>query len=253
MSHLTRWANRAFFSNVPLDYKKELDGIMSKSKTECETVVFDFDGTLISKDTAMEFTKWLTLKSLPRTTLMLAVIPIMLLLIRFSGTQKFGYNMACYISMAFQKKSLFTLRSEFIKHLFSNVGAIVYQQGLAELVDHQKKGRKVVILSGCPMWLLHGLIKHIGIKDTQVIGSKFKLVNGAMVIDKHCYQSRKLAMAKQAGLSFDGWFMGYSDSQADIPFLNLCHHKVLVNASAKNTVGFKKKLSQPIHHREWVE
>lgn len=253
MPELTGWANRAFFSNVPLGYKREFGGIMWKNKAESEIVVFDFDGTLISKDTAMEFTKWLTLKSLPRTILMLAVIPIMLLLIRFSGTQKFGYNMACYISMAFQKKSLFTLRSEFIKHLFSKVGAIVYQQGLAELIDHQKKGRKVVILSGCPMWLLHGLIKYMGIKNTQVIGSKFKLVNGALLIDKHCYQSRKLTMAKQAGLNFDGWFMGYSDSQADIPFLNLCHHKVLVNASVKNTAGFEKRLSQPIHKREWID
>ena len=68
-----------------------------------EVAVFDFDGTLVSKDTGFEFNKWLTTRSSLRTVLTIVLLPLIGAFYYLPVTLKFGRNIWCYVSTAFQK------------------------------------------------------------------------------------------------------------------------------------------------------
>jgi phosphatidylglycerophosphatase C len=236
---------------------------LSASQTNCyafgvvdmenkKLVVFDFDGTLVSKDTGFEFYKWLTTQSTLRTILTIALLPIIGTFYYFTVTRKLGINILCYISTAFQNMSLFILRKNFIDYYFSAAGAVVYADGVEELRQHQKNGAEVIILSGCPHWLLHGVAKHIGLIGCKIIGSEQSSKNYALLLKNHCYRENKIKMAREAGATEVEWAIGYSDSLADIPMLRSCHRKVLINVSSRTMSKFRKNLVEPIECRAWA-
>lgn len=223
-----------------------------KNVKNAEMVIFDFDGTLVSKDTGYEFNKWLIKKSVLRTAFLFFLSPVILLLTLSSWTRKLGFNIAYFIGTAFQSKSLFYLRGKFIDHYFNHLGGIAYIEGLQELKNHQNNGRSVIIISGSPRWLLYGFAKHVGIKQATLIGSELIVKNKALFFHQHCYGENKLTMAESFGLEPHGWVAGYSDSKADIPMLQMCAHKVLINVPEKKLNSFKKHLKGPIETRLWI-
>lgn len=193
---------------------------------EVETIIFDFDGTLVSKDTGYEFNKWLIQRSSLRIFWAILVLPFAVPLIFISITRKFGLNIFCYVATAFQGKSLFYLREQFIRYYFKKAGATFYAEGIDELKNHQLNGKSVVIISGCPQWLLYGVVKHIGITRVTIIGSQFKIKNGALLLSEHCFKENKIKMAESVGLNLKNWAVGYSDNESDIPLLNACKKKI---------------------------
>ena len=217
-----------------------------------EVAVFDFDGTLVSKDTGFEFNKWLTTRSSLRTVLTIVLLPLIGAFYYFPVTRKFGINIWCYLSTAFQNESLFNLRKDFIEYYFSTSGAVVYAEGVKELRQCQQNGTPVIILSGSPRWLLHGVVKHLGLTGCKIIGSEQSVVKYALLLKNHCYRKNKLKMANEAGVAENGWAVGYSDSMSDIPMLRACHRKVLINVSLSKLPRFKRKLTEPIEVRAWA-
>lgn len=215
------------------------------------TAVFDFDGTIVSKDTGYEFYKWLIRKSLIRTFSLFAALPVIAPLMLFPTTLKRGLNIACFIATVGQTQSLFTLRKAFIAHYFGPVNAVAFTAALEQIVRHQERGEKVLIISGCPLWLLAGVTKHIGIRGAKLIGSRQKIVMGAVVMQDHCFSSNKINMAREAGQTLTTWHTGYSDSTADIPFLNHCQQAMLINVDPVPSRSFEKQLTVPSHHLVW--
>ncbi len=215
------------------------------------TAVFDFDGTIVSKDTGYEFYKWLIRRSFFRTFFVVAALPVIIPLMLFPATLKRGLNIACFIATVGQTESLFALRKAFIDHYFNRVDAVAYPAALARIVQHQDQGENVLIISGCPLWLLAGVTKHIGVRGVKLIGSRQKIVMGAVVMQDHCFSSNKINMALEAGQTLASWHTGYSDSTADIPFLNHCQQAMLINVAPAPGRSFEKKLTVPSKHLVW--
>ena len=217
-----------------------------------EIAVFDFDGTLISKDTGYEFNKWLIQQSLIRTSLMILFFPLLLLLASQAMTRRLGLNIGCFLATAFQRRSLFKLRDDFIHYYFNEAGAVAYQAGLDELRGHQKKGTAILIVSGCPHWLLHAVVKYLDIHPEKIIGSHMEIKYGSVLLKEHCYHNNKLIMAKRLGIDLNQWAIGYSDSKADMPLLSACLTKVLVNIPLRKQQIFKNSLNGNIEMRTWT-
>ncbi|NRB41784.1 MAG: haloacid dehalogenase-like hydrolase [Pseudomonadales bacterium] len=217
-----------------------------------ELIIFDFDGTLVSKDTGYEFYKWLIKKSVIRTSLIILILPIFLLFMLNPHTRLIGINIVSFIATFLQQQSLFRLRSDFIDHYFSSVGARAYDDGVKELQRHQMNDKTVVIISGCPKWLLYGVTKHLGIKKVILLGSSCKVCGFSLFMNQHCYHANKIEMAKAIGLLKRKWAIGYSDSTADIPILNNCVRKVLINVPKDKIDQFKSHLSGDVQHRRWT-
>jgi len=213
--------------------------------TQKPTTVFDFDGTIISKDSYYEFTKRRIKKSVLRSIFSILSLPIVIPLVCIPLTRKWGFSIPCFIATVGQKHSLFTLRAEFVEYFLQNPDVTVYKDALKDLQRHREEGEDIVIVSGCPKWLLHALVKAIGIKNVKIIGSKQKLFLSGLVIQHHCYGANKIEMARKANQQTSLWTTGYSDSPTDIPMLNLCEKAVLVNASESLTKRYNKKLKVP--------
>ncbi len=92
----------------------------------------------------------------------------------------------------------------------------------------------------------------MGIERTKIVGSELKIKFGALLLAKHCYGENKLKMAQASGLQPRCWIAGYSDSKADIPMLQKCFHKILVNVPNNKLKVFKRRLKEPIQTRVWI-
>jgi len=219
--------------------------------TQKPTVVFDFDGTIIPKDSYYDFTKRLISKSFFRVFLNILCLPLIVPLVCIPPTRKWGFSIPCFLATVLQSSSLFKLRKEFVKWFLKEPNTNIYQQALEDIKRHQSEGKEVVIISGCPKWLLQALVKAIGIRNVQIIGSKQKLLLSGLVITHHCYGANKISMATEAGQLTSNWMIGYSDSPTDIPMLNLCKKAVLINSSSSASNQFKKKLNISYTHRTY--
>ena len=217
------------------------------------TVVFDFDGTIVSKDTGYEFYKWLTLQSTSRTALMGLAMPLIVPLLISRHSRKLALNIACVIATFAQSRSLFRLRQQFICHYFApeGVAAVAYPAALSCLRAHQQAGDKVIIISGCPRWLLTAVVKHLGIVDVKIIASTQRIKCTSLLIDEHCFAANKVPMAQAVGEEPDNWRVGYSDSRADLPFLNRCQQARLINVQAKTQANFSRRLAVPSQFLSW--
>ena len=214
------------------------------------TVVFDFDGTLVADDTGLSFYRWLLSRSPWRRILVLAATPALLPLLSASTSRLFAVNMVCYLASAFKRESLFTLRASFIKeHFRDDVG--VFRAGIEELEQHQREGRQVLIISGSPQWLLHGVLKHLGLNDCVLIATQCRLTGTGLILREHCFSEKKVAMARRRGFDPKHWLIGYSDSTADLPMLEQCQTRVVVNPSARKQRIFSSHFGTTLHIRRW--
>lgn len=216
-----------------------------------KTIIFDFDGTIVSKDSYYEFTKWLVKRSYIRMFFMLVCFPVAAILAAWSRTRLVGLNIICFIGSAFQTQSIFTLRRQFIAHYFTALGGKFFEEAISELINHQRNNHKVLILSGCPHWLLYGMTKHIGLKGISVLGSKCTSTYYSLLLTEHCYHKNKIAMARANGYDTNAWKIGYTDSKVDIPMLEFCQRKVLVNFSLSKIQKIKQILQGKIETRKW--
>lgn len=216
-----------------------------------KTAVFDFDGTIVSKDTGFAFYKWLVLQSKLRTGLMLLLSPVIVLLVLAKKTRVWGLSLATIIATFAESRSLTLLQTKFLDFYFNQGGAVVYQAALTRIKNHQARAEKVLILSGCPGWLLEGVVRYLGITDVDVIGSQQRATKLGLIFSQHCFAKNKIEMAKKAGHNVLNWACGYSDSRADLPFLNLCQCAYLINVTDSVKNSFNKKLQVPNRFLDW--
>lgn len=202
-----------------------------------EIAIFDFDGTIVSKNTGSEFYKWQARRSILRVITLTLLLPILipLRIIAFLTndpyTQKIGLNIVCFASTCFPQGSLLKLRRNFIDYYFSQCGAITHMDALEHIKMHQRQGHQVIIISGCPHWLLHGIAKHIGIKGAILIGSKVSYSWKGLLLSRHCHQKNKIIMARDHGIELQRCHFGYSDSTSDIALLRYCKNVIMVNTN----------------------
>lgn len=221
-----------------------------------KVAVFDFDGTIVSKDTGFAFYKWLVLQSKLRTALMIIMFPLLFLLLLSKYTRVCGLSFATVIATFAERRELVSLQQAFIEHYFScassGAGAVVYQDALTQIITHQKNNHAVLILSGCPQWLLQPVVAHLGINNVEVIGSQQQQTQLGLIFTEHCFADNKITMAQQAGHNIAHWGWGYSDSRADLPFLNLCQQAYLINITDRIKADFAKKLTVEKQFIDWV-
>lgn len=214
--------------------------------------VFDFDGTIVSKNTGFLFYKWLIVHSPIRLLIFVLFSPLSTLLILIGAkTRCIGFSINSYIATAFRNDSLFQLRARFIDYYFGKCKAIVYSDALKRFKMHQKNNDKLIIISGCPAWLLWGIKKHIGLVKVEVVGSIQKLSNKGLLFTKHCYSHNKVNMAKARGLNPIDWHYGYTDGTEDIHWLKYCQKPHIINASPRKMNRFRKSIPTLLLSESW--
>ena len=214
--------------------------------------VFDFDGTIVSKDTAIVFFKWIFKGSIIRSLLFYSLMPLWMPLVFSKATRIYSFSIICYIATACQNRNLFRIRAEFVDYYMHDSGAVFFKGALDKINMHQKQGDRIVIISGCPHWLLSGLTKKLNLHNIELIGSRLWFAQKGLLFKEHCYGSNKLKMAKKRGLNPAMWKYGYSDGTSDIHWLKHCKLIHVINPSPRKLKKFKKSINKEIKVLNWV-
>lgn len=184
---------------------------------------FDFDGTITTKDTLLEFIKF----SKGKTAF-------------YTG---FLFHLPWLIAMKLKLVLNQAVKEKILKHFFRGMSAEnftkqcqqFYREALPSLIrpgaveEIQKlkdAGAVIVVVSASPeLWILPWT-RAMGV---ELIGSRLEVVNGSItgkIVGKNCYGAEKVDRIKaQYHLSDYTTVYAYGDTDGDLPMLDLAHKK----------------------------
>lgn len=183
--------------------------------------LFDFDGTITTKDTFVEFIKyykgslkfWLGFAILSPLIIgfKLKIIPNwkakeLVLIYFFRGTNIQKFKEVC---------------SSFTKELLPH---IIRPQALVEIKRHQQESTPIHIVSASPELWIQEWTEELNI---HLIGTKLEVINDCLtgkISGKNCYGPEKANRIKKA-IQIDDfdYIEAYGDSYGDTEMLNLAH------------------------------
>lgn len=206
--------------------------------------VFDFDGTIVSKDTAFCFILYLLTASRTRMFLAAVAMPLFLPLFYPISTRSIAISMLLWIgTFGLSETRTDDLFDKFTNSYFSErFKARFFGKALEEIQRRREMGDEILIISGTP----ERLVKHIASQfiqgDLTVIGTRYRKFLGGLVYTRYCLGENKISLAKESGLDLDTWHHGYSDSPSDIPLLSRCKVPCLINPDRKTIRRVNKAL-----------
>lgn len=198
--------------------------------------LFDFDHTIINRDSAGEFIPFAIRRRKWRKALLLLSMPLIWILSASKHTHWRRNWLYYQIAVTRLSDVCFTrLKESFYHYLFEQRGFKGYPEALNKIQFHLEEGHDVVIVSGSLQWLLEDLCTQLGIENALVLGSSK---------DFFCFGQNKVKKLKQLGiLENRPTIYGYSDSSADIPMLSCCEHITIVNPKEQCAEMFDQAFS----------
>ena len=184
-----------------------------------EIALFDFDGTITTKDTFIEFTKY----SVGDIKFFLGVLYLSPMLIAFKLKLIPNYKAKEYMLSYFFKG----IEEDKFKELATNyslnkIDNIVRKRALQEIKQHKKNGVKVVIVSASIECWLKPWCKR---ENLELISTKLEFINGKFsgrLLTKNCYGIEKVNRIKeQYNLKEFKTIYGYGDSSGDKDMLSI--------------------------------
>ncbi len=216
-----------------------------------EFVIFDFDHTVVSIDTAVTFHEWLIRRSVWRSCMMVPAYPVMQLLRKFEKTHIHGLNIGCFVATLFQLDRLSELREEFVdRHFLARSN--LFPAALDAMHEHKRQGREIVVISGCPAWILETVIEALALPVDKVIASDCAPGYQAMLLSDLCYGHEKLRFAMANGLDLAACHSCYSDSLSDIPILDCARYPFLVNLPSHTKTQLPVSLANRVDWLSWT-
>jgi HAD superfamily hydrolase (TIGR01490 family) len=198
-----------------------------------QAAFFDLDKTVIARSSTLAFSKPLYKAGLlNRRSLLKAAIAQ-------TYYQMFGADHAqlermrqelARLTTGWNKSEIETLVDETVAEV---VAPLVYAEALAIIDQHQREGRKVVVISSSPIEIVEPLCRYLGI--TNVIATQPEIDDEGKYtggIEFHAYGPGKAEamreMAVREDVSLPDSF-AYSDSFTDLPMMEAVGHPVAVN------------------------
>lgn len=215
--------------------------------------LFDFDKTIVSRDSGYEFIKHRLNDNLMRKLLAYSVFPAAMLFYFPPRLRFISHSMFMWIATAgLSKKELDRARNRFLRFYCSLSGILVYQDALDRMAFHLDAGHIVYIVSGAPVWAIQKISQKIGIHQCRIIGSVERSLLGGLIYEQHCYGHRKVALIRNVLLDNPENIYGYTDSAADIPLLSVCTHRNVVNPTKTHLKKFKKAFGDNFRVMHWA-
>jgi phosphatidylglycerophosphatase C len=207
------------------------------------TIVFDFDHTLTSWDTAERFFRWLLRRSPLRTGLVVVSLPILAPLLLSRWTRKIPIRFAVWLATL--GRSLEDVRVLVEQHVLEIVGSqqrLILKDAANRLEQHLEQGHEVVVATGSLEVLARAYLDNSGLAHVPLVGSSLRPLFWGMVSREHCYGVRKIPMLTERGFP-PPWATTYTDHQSDLPVIGHSAECFLVNPKPKAVRVITKKLS----------
>jgi len=225
---------------------------LTTNNKENSIALFDFDMTIVSRDSGYEFVKY-RLKSNPiRRIAAIAITPIAMLFYASRRMRLVSHSFYMWIAtFGLDADDLIKTRNNFVEFYCSQTGAKAYKEALKTIDHHLESGHKVYIVSGAPEWAIKMISKNFGIKNCEIIGSIEKPLMGGLIYLQHCYGHRKVELLRNIITTNSQKIYGYSDSAADIPLLSICTHKHIINPRKSHLKKFQKIFGENMEVLNW--
>ena len=201
--------------------------------TKPRTILFDFDGVLVRKDS---FASWLRDRLRRERWRGLPLLPLVPFLPLFFATVR-GTGWMARIATRLATAGI--TQQEFLDDIgtfgrqFVNRPGIRADGVIARLREHVADGDRVVIVTASAQPLVDAIVKELGLTGVEVIGSAVELGSYGIRAVFHNYGENKLEGLRRHGITAP-WDVAYSDSRADLPMLRLAHQAVLVNPGPRD-------------------
>jgi len=205
-------------------------------------VVFDFDHTLYDGDSGGHLVGWLIRRSAWRSLAAILAAPILLPLVAFLPTRRFGISGFLWIGTlgTHARHDLDALIDQYVTHDAANIRARLLPKALAVLQRHRDAGDDVLVATGAPPELARAILDFVAHQDLPVIGSLSRPFLGGLVTREHCHHENKMRMVRAAG--HGPIEVAYSDSAADLPLLLAARAPVVVNPKRGRVEMFRRML-----------
>jgi len=205
-------------------------------------VVFDFDHTLYDGDSGGHLVGWLIRRSAWRSIAAILAAPILLPLVAFLPTRRFGISGFLWIGTlgTHARNDLDALIDQYVTHDAANIRARLLPKALAVLQRHRDAGDDVLVATGAPPELARAILDFVAHQDLPVIGSLSRPFLGGLVTREHCHHENKMRMVRAAG--HGPIEVAYSDSAADLPLLLAARAPVVVNPKRGRVDMFRRVL-----------
>ena len=207
------------------------------------TVVFDFDHTLTSWDSADRFFRWLLKRDAWRLALVAVFLPILGPLLLVKKTRKFPVRVAVWVAtLGLSPESLQFLARQHVQEILGSQQSLLLQDGACRLRYHHELGHRIVIATGSLELLAQEFLDQSGFGHVPLVGSSLKPFLWGMVSKQHCFGDRKIPLLTQRGFP-PPWAATYTDHECDMPVISLSAECFLVNPKPKAIRAITQKLS----------
>lgn len=217
-------------------------------------VLFDFDKTIINKDTGYCFIIFALRRNVIRTLFAIILLPIAWIPYLTHRTRYIGNSLFLWLAtVGLDETKLASIKAEFITQFTRDPSFKVYKDAIKTIRSHLDKHHKVIIVSGSSEWMVMQTLKALDLPQLEIVASTEATFCAGQISKFHCYASNKVGAIHQA-VDLDSFttIYGYSDSVTDIPMLLLCDHRHVVNPEKSSKKHFKTAFGADFTALEWL-
>lgn len=215
--------------------------------------VFDFDKTIVSKDTGAAFIASIIHRSWLREALAALATPFAFALMARRATRKWGISVYLWIgTCGCSDDDLRAMCAKFAEAFFDPpIGGRAFAGALDALREQDAAGRQLVVMSGSFDWIVRDILSRIAPGQYTIVASTHRRFMWGFIVDKHCVGQNKIQMARSAKVPDGPWDVGYSDSAWDVPMLRNCRTRYVVNPSNRTLERFKSAFGADFNVVRW--
>ncbi len=173
-------------------------------------VVFDFDGTLVARDSVLDFCFRYAARRPHRLLLVALVTPFAAALWYRSTTSAASILLWALTVGASPRRFVRALQ----RYASGVLAGCTYEPVFAELSRELRAGKRVVIATGALPTLVRGILRARGLPSLPVVGSRLRRRYAGFVVAVHCVGRVKVQELERR-LGIRAWQSVYTDSWAD--------------------------------------
>ena len=228
---------------------------MDRQPTEgsaAAVALFDFDYTLIRRDSFSRFVQALLWRDWWRMAAAAGLTPVVAPLWSLKSTREIPVSTMVWLAtLGLGHERLSRDLRDHVTHLARDPDALVYREGVARLRAHQQQGHRVVIATGAFEDLARSICDALGLEDLEVVGSSLRPWRGGMRALEHCFGERKVTMLRARGFP-PPWRFVYTDSASDLPLLRHAEEGFFVNPTRRALQRARRALPSPPVVLRWA-
>jgi len=191
-------------------------------------VVFDFDGTLVSRDSFIDFSLRYCARRPARLLAVVVTLPVALLLRMHSLGAASSALLWVMTLGGSTRQFVLALR----RYARVRLPRYAHDAIFAELTRHLIAGDRVVIATGTVPVLARALLGARGLARLPVVGSRMRRRWGGLVAVTHCIGKVKVRELRRK-LAIETWVSVYTDSFADRSLMSRARDVTLVGPSLR--------------------